>query len=185
MNAEEINARLLALLNQKSVRYGAFTLASGATSDFYVDVRQTALHAEGSYLIASLILDRLHEDSLAVGGMTLGADPLTSATTAVGHLTGRPVHGFIVRKQPKAHGQGHGVEGLENLPEGTPVTVLEDTTTTGGSLLKAIERAQQAGLRVVQTLTVVDRQEGASERLAEEGFQLQALATRAQLEAAR
>lgn len=181
----DAHARLLALLNEKSVRYGTFTLASGKVSDFYADVRQTALHSEGSHLIASLILEVLDPTVEAVGGMTMGADPLTSATTAIGYATGRPVHGFIVRKQPKEHGLGHGVEGMENLPPGTPVAMLEDTTTTGGSLLKAIRRAQEAELNVVQLITVVDREEGARELLAAEGFALLALATRTQLAAAR
>lgn len=175
--------RLLALLREKSVRFGTFTLASGKQSDFYVDVRQTALNSEGSWRIGKQILGRLKPEVEAVGGMTLGADPLTSATTALAFESGRTVHGFIIRKEAKGHGTGKTVEGMGNFPAGTPVCVLEDTTTTGGSLLRAIERAEEAGLKVVQTLTVVDREEGAKERLAEAGYTLEALATRTQLEA--
>ncbi|TNE92226.1 MAG: orotate phosphoribosyltransferase [Deltaproteobacteria bacterium] len=178
----DAHTELLALLREKSVKYGTFTLASGKTSDFYVDARQTTLHARGSALVAQLVLERLADGVVGVGGLTMGADPVASSAAALsGHL-GRPVHGFLIRKEPKGHGVGAYVVGLGNLPEGSKVCIVEDTTTTGGSLLKAVDRAREAGLDVVQTLTVVDRQEGASERLAEHGFTLEALATRAQLE---
>jgi len=177
-----LHDRLVALLREKSVKHGTFTLASGSTSDFYVDARQTTLHGEGSWLVARLLLERLRDDVVGVGGLTLGADPIACATAAVAHTEGRALHAFLIRKQAKGHGTGRFVEGLANLPEGSPVAVVEDTTTTGGSLLTAIERARDAGLRVVQALTVVERQEGAVERLAEAGLDLQALVTRAELE---
>ncbi len=177
--------RLLAVLQERSVRFGEFTLASGRTSDFYVDGRQTTLNAEGAALSAKLILDQLAPGVEGVGGLSVGADPIAGAVAAVSALQGRPVHGFIVRKQAKKHGTGNRVEGRVNLPDGSRVCVVEDTTTTGGSLLDAAARCVAEGLQVVQTLTIVDREEGAAAALADAGYTLEALFTRSQLEAAR
>lgn len=178
--SEEKN-RLLALLRDRSVRRGDFVLASGRKSDLYVDVRQTSLHAEGGLRIGQLLAARLRSDVVAVGGMTLGADPLVTATSVVSALNGRPLHAFIIRKEAKEHGAKDLVVGRSNLNAGDKVAIVEDTTTTGGSLLKAVERARDLGLDVVQCITVVDRDEGARELLAEHGLVLEALVTRAEL----
>lgn len=178
---DDLHRELLAILRERSVRRGQFTLASGRSSDLYVDVRQTALHARGSWLIGRLILARLHPDAIAVGGMTLGADPIAAAAATLSTTLDRPVHGFIIRKQPKGHGAGGYLVGDSNLGEGAKVCMVEDTTTTGGSLLTAIQRAQDAGLEVVQVVTVVDREEGAADRLRDAGFDLEALVTRTHL----
>lgn len=159
------------------------TLASGRESDFYVDARQTTLNAEGSFLIGSLIHEALLPGVVGVGGLTMGADPIASAVSTISVVRGRPVHAFIVRKEPKGHGLQRWVEGRANLPDGSEVAIVEDTTTTGGSLLKAVDRAESEGLRVVQCFTVVDREEGAAEALAERGFTLHTLVRRAELEA--
>lgn len=176
-----LHGRLVALLREKSVKTGQFRLASGKSSDFYVDARQTTLHAEGSWLVARLLLERLRPEVQAVGGMTLGADPIACATSALSFEAGRPIHAFLIRKEPKGHGTASQVEGTGNLPRGTPVAIVEDTTTTGGSLIRAARIAEEAGLRVVQCLTVVDRQEGAAEAVAQAGWQLEALTTRTEL----
>ena len=173
--------RLVELLRALSVRTGTFTLASGKTSDFYVDARQTTLHAEGSLLVGRLMLQQLRPEVVGIGGLTMGADPVACSTATVSAFEGRPVHAFLIRKQAKGHGTGQYCEGLANIPAGSAVAIVEDTTTTGGSLLLACERAEAAGLRVVQCLTVVDRQEGAAERIAEAGWTLEALTTRADL----
>lgn len=178
---EDLHTRLIALLNEKSVRRGRFTLASGRVSDLYVDARQTTLHAEGAWLVGRLILDRLQPEIRAVGGMTLGADPIACAVAALSMDRGRPVHAFLIRKEPKGHGTASQVEGMANLPAGTPVAVVEDTTTTGGSLLRAVRLAEEVGLRVVQCITVVDREEGAAEAVAAAGYVLEALTTRSEL----
>lgn len=171
--------RLIELLLELSVKRGDFTLNSGKKSDLYVDVRQTSLHAEGSGLIATLLLSKLHPDVRAVGGLTLGADPLVSCVAMMSHLVGgAPRHAFIVRKEAKKHGTGQQIEGLKNVPPGTQVAILEDTTTTGASLLLAVEAARSAGLIVAQCLTVVDREEGASDVLRREGLELEALVLR-------
>ena len=103
---DELHSQLVDLLRERSVRRGTFTLASGKTSDLYVDVRQTALHARGSWLIGRLVLARLHPDAVGVGGMTLGADPIAASAATLSTTLDRPVHGFIIRKEQKGHGAG-------------------------------------------------------------------------------
>lgn len=182
---EERRQRLIALLRALSYQRRRVVLASGRESDFYVDGKQTTLHAEGSFLVGSLVEDRIAASGLGaqgVGGLTLGADPIATAASVVSFLRGRPVHAFLVRKEPKAHGTSRWVEGRGNLPGGTPVCIVEDTATTGGSTLKAIERAVDDGLRVVQVITIVDREEGARENLAAAGYALEALVLRTEIE---
>ena len=145
----EIKRRLARLLVEKSYREGDFVLASGRRSDYYFDCRVTALHAEGSWLIGTLFNDLLKDvPVVGVGGMTMGADPLVSATTAISHELGRPLNGLLVRKEAKDHGTGQFVEGLGNFKPGDKVAMLEDVVTTGGSLLKACDRVRAAGLDV-------------------------------------
>jgi orotate phosphoribosyltransferase len=175
------HTRLIALLRELSVRRGTFTLASGAVSDLYVDARQTTLHAEGAALVGALIRARLKPEVVGVGGMTLGADPIATAVSVGSWGSDHVVHAFLIRKQPKGHGTARQVEGMASFADGAKVCVVEDTTTTGGSLLKAVEAARAAGLDVVQTITVVDREEGAREALAAQGLSLEALVTREQL----
>lgn len=177
----DARSRLVELLIERSVRRQRVILASGRESDLYVDARQTTLHPEGAALVAELVLARLKPEVLAVGGPVTGADPIAGAVAAVSWLRGRPIQGFMVRKEPKAHGMRQWIEGRGGLPDGAPVCVLEDTTTTGSSLLTAIERVEEEGLRVAQCITVVDRQEGAMERLAGLGYTLEALVTREDL----
>lgn len=174
--------RLVQLLRELSYRRTRVVLASGRESDFYVDGRQTTLNSEGAWLIGNLVHDALEPEVRGVGGMVVGADPIAAAVAAVSFHRGRPVHAFLVRKEPKQHGTGRTVEGRASLPDGTPVCVVEDTTTTGGSLLKAVDRCEAEGLRVVQCLTIVDREEGAREALAERGLRLDVLVRRHELE---
>lgn len=165
------------------MRTGHFELASGAFSDLYIDARQTTLHGAGAALVGRLVLEALRDEVVGVGGPTLGADPVVCSAVALsGSILGRVIHGFLIRKEPKGHGTGRFVEGLSSLPRGSRVCVVEDTTTTGGSLLRGIERARGVGLDVVQCLTVVDRGEGAAARLEAEGLQLQALVHRHELQ---
>jgi orotate phosphoribosyltransferase len=170
--------RLVEILMERSVRHGTFTLASGKESDLYVDARQTTLSPEGALVIADLILERLHPEAVGVGGPVTGADPITGAVALRSWQQGRPIHGFMVRKEPKGHGAGNQVEGRAGLPDGSKVCMIEDTVTTGGSLIKAIRAVEDAGLEVVQVICIVDRCEGAAERFAEAGYTLEALVTR-------
>lgn len=176
--------RLKEILLTKSYRKGTFTLTSGKTSDFYIDGKQTTLHAEGAYLCGKLLFELIKNEAKkidAVGGMTLGADPLVSAVSIVSYLEQAPIPAFIVRKEAKGHGTGNYIEGLKNLPEGGRVALVEDVVTTGGTLLKVIDRVEAAGFVVGLVVTVVDRQEGGAEILAGKGYPLKALFTRESL----
>ncbi len=154
--------RLLELLSELSFQERDVVLSSGKRSNFYVDCKQVSLHGEGSFLIGQLItrvIAELAPRAEAVGGLTLGADPMVSAVSLTSFLAGRPLHAFIVRKEPKGHGTGQWLEGQGNLRPGMPVVILEDVITTGGSTLRAIERARGAELDVIHVVALVDRQE--------------------------
>jgi orotate phosphoribosyltransferase len=176
--------RLKEILLKKSYRKGTFTLTSGRTSDFYVDGKQTTLDAEGAYLCGKLIFDIMQKCPNkigAVGGMTLGADPLVTAVSLVSFLEKDPVPAFIVRKESKQHGTQNFIEGQSNIPQGAYVALLEDVVTTGGTLIKVIERVESQGYKVGVLVTVVDRQEGGVEALAAAGYNLEAIFTKAEL----
>jgi orotate phosphoribosyltransferase len=176
--------RLKEILLEKSYRQGSFTLTSGKISDFYIDGKQTTLSAEGAYLCGKLILEMIlkqAEPIQAVGGMTLGADPLVTAVSLVSFLEKQPIPAFIVRKEAKGHGTGNYIEGLKNMPAGCRVALLEDVVTTGGTLLKVIERVESQGFKVGLVVTVVERQEGGTKTLANAGYPLEAIFTREEL----
>jgi orotate phosphoribosyltransferase len=159
-------SRLLELLRIHAFQRRTVTLSSGKTSDFYIDCKQVTLTAEGHFLVGQLMraaIDRIAPGAEAVGGLTLGADPLVSATSLMSFLAGRPMHGFLVRKEPKGHGTGQWLEGAGRLRPGMQVVVLEDVVTTGASTLRAIERARAAELDVVHVVALVDREEGGRE----------------------
>lgn len=173
--------RLVEILKEKSVKVGTFTLASGKTSNFYVDARQTTLSSEGALVIADILLDRLHPDVVGIGGPVTGAIPIVGSTILRAEQQGRSLSGFMVRKEAKGHGTGNTVEGLGSLPSGSKVCMVEDTVTTAGSLVKAIRFAEAAGLEVVQCIAIVDREEGAQETMTAAGFKLEALTTKTML----
>ncbi len=176
--------RLKQILLEKSYRQGTFTLSSGRQSDFYIDGKQTTLSAEGAYLCGKLLfaMIRSHQEKIdAVGGMTLGADPLVTAVSMVSFLEQAPIPAFIVRKESKKHGTEDYLEGRKNLPAGAIVALVEDVVTSGGTLIKVIDRVEAQGFKVGAVLTVVDRQEGGAEALAAKGVQLEAVFTRAEL----
>jgi orotate phosphoribosyltransferase len=176
-----MRGRLAELLLEKSFLRGEMTLTSGKRSSYYFDCKQTALHPEGAFLLGSLLFERLHGDVEGIGGMTLGADPLVSAVSLVSYHRGRPLPGFIVRKKPKGHGTGEYLEGMANFRAGQNVAVLEDVVTTGGSLLDAVRRARDGGLWVTQIVCILDREEGGSQRAAEEGYRLESVFTATEL----
>jgi orotate phosphoribosyltransferase len=165
---------LVELVREQALRFGDFTLASGKKASFYLDCRKVTLHARGANLIAEGILD-LIEGELpdAIGGMAIGADPITAAVITVAGQRGLSLRGFIVRKESKQHGTGRDVEGP--VQPGDSAIIVEDTVTTGGSSLKAIERAEAAGLKVQGVVAVVDRLEGGAEAFAARGYTLRTL----------
>lgn len=158
--------RLLALLTEQSYQEREVVLSSGKKSNFYIDCKQTSLTAEGHFLIGQLfcsVISRHAPLAECVGGLTLGADPLASATSLCSFLGGHPMHAFLIRKESKGHGTEQYLEGLSNLRAKMPVVILEDVVTTGASTIKAIERARAAELDVVMALAIVDRDEGGRE----------------------
>ncbi len=159
------------------------TLASGRESDFYFDGKQTTLHARGGFLVGKLFYDAIKDVAgvEAVGGITLGADPIATATSIAAHLDGAHLHAFIIRKEPKGHGTGQWLEGRKNLPPGTKVVIVEDVVTTGGSSMKAVRRAEEEGLVVLGIVTLVDREEGGRENIEKEGYWLRSLFTKSEL----
>jgi orotate phosphoribosyltransferase len=155
-------SRLRALLYELSFAERDVVLSSGKRSNFYIDCKQVSLHAEGAFLIGQLmrsVIARVAPGAEAVGGLTLGADPLATAVSMASFLAGQPLHAFVVRKEPKGHGTGQWLEGVSNLRPGMPVVILEDVITTGASTLRAIERTREADLRVVHVVALVDREE--------------------------
>jgi len=159
--------RLLELLRRFAFERKTVTLSSGRTSDFYIDCRRVSLTAEGHFLIGQLLraaIDRVAPEAEAVGGLTLGADPLVSATSLTSFIAGRPLTGFLVRKEAKGHGSGQWLKG-GHLRPGMPAVIVDDVITTGGSTLRAIERARSSDLVVVHALALVDRDEGGREAI--------------------
>jgi len=174
--------RLRALVRERAYERREVTLASGRKSNFYVDGKQVTLDAEGARLMAAIILKGLEGQPVdAIGGPTLGADPIAGAVIALSAETPHPLKGFIVRKQPKAHGKQRQIEGP--LKGGERVVVVEDVVTTGGSILDAVKALEDYGCRVTGIIVLVDRQEGGREALERDGYPVWALMTRQEVEA--
>ena len=166
MPAPTYAQQLLALLARVSFRLGQFRLSSGGTSDYYIDCRTTTLHAEGGRLTGHAILELLEQHSVdaeAVGGLTMGADPIVSnvATASAWRALNNPaaplLHGFLVRKAEKAHGTGRRIEGF--CREGARVVIVDDVCTTGASTINAIEAAREAGMTIAAVVCIVEREE--------------------------
>lgn len=159
--------KLRSIIQTKSLRVGDFTLSSGKKSSYYLDCRLTTMDPQGGLLIARLILETIRQEKIqavAIGGLTLGADPIVAAVSVVSCLEDMPINAFIVRKEAKKHGMQRFIEGFEGKP-GDPVIVVDDVCTSGESILTAADRAEQAGYRVVAAFCVVDREEGGSETI--------------------
>jgi orotate phosphoribosyltransferase len=169
-------AALMELVRKLALQLGDFTLASGKKSKYYLDCRKVTLDSAGANLIADGMLELMGAELPdAVGGMAIGADPITAAIITVAGQRGKPLRGFIVRKEAKQHGTGRDVEGPVN--SGDCVIVVEDVVTTGGSSLAAIEKAEAFGLKVIGVMAIIDRLEGGRETLAARGYSLQTLLT--------
>jgi len=177
--------RLLQLLKEKAYRKGKVILTSGKESDFYIDCRPVTLHPEGAYLVGRLLYERIREFAIpveGVGGPTLGADPIVTAVSLISFMERHPLAAFIIRKEPKKHGRSLWIEGIDNLREGAPVVIVEDVVTTGGSTIRSIDRAEEAGLKVVRVLALVDREEGGRENIRGRGFEMEAIFHRVDFE---
>lgn len=169
-------AALIHLVREKALRFGDFTLASGKQASYYLDCRQVTLDADGARLIAAGMWEQLGDPlPQAVGGMAIGADPITGAILATAGAAGKPLRGVIVRKEAKQHGTGRTVEGP--VAPGEEIMILEDVVTTGGSALRAIEQCEQFGLRIRGVLAIIDRLEGGREAFESHGHSLTTLLT--------
>lgn len=167
----EKKARLAELVKELAVVHGKVTLSSGKEANYYVDLRRATLHHEASRLIGALLRELTADwDFAAVGGLTLGADPVA---TSIMHADGRDIDAFVVRKEAKKHGMQRRIEGTD--VEGKKVLVVEDTTTTGNSPLTAVAALREAGAEVVGVATVVDRDTGAGDVIAAEGLEYRSL----------
>lgn len=186
MNVRQINhrtdarrERLKEIIKEKSyITEGNFTLASGATSYFFFDMKPTLLSPEGATLAAEMILDNIRDDRItAVGGLVIGACPIASAVCVRSHERGAPVNAFYVRKEPKKRGTQKMIEGASLCP-GDRVAVVEDVTTSGASALQAVEEVKALGCEVVKIISIVDREQGARENFASKGMVFESIFSR-------
>ena len=175
--------KLLALLVEKSFKYSkepVFKLASGKMSNFYIDCRKTTHNPEGKYLIGNIVFEMVKDlEVKAVGGLTMGADPIACALSLVAFLNKRNIASFSIRKEKKEHGLKKLVEG--DIESGDSVVIVEDVITTGASTIKAIEAAQNYGLKVLKVIALVDRQEGGRDQICKHVADVSSLCTKADL----
>ncbi len=174
---EELKAQLLTLLNKEALKRGEFTLSSGKKSSYYLDGRIITLTPEGAYLVANIILELCRDKAVdAIGGPTLGADPIVGAIAAVAHIKKIPLKTFIVRKATKEHGTQRQIEGPE-LVKTSRVILVDDVATTGKALIEAKEALDKAGIISDTAMVIVDRCEGAKENLEKAGLRLESIFT--------
>jgi len=168
---------LVELVRKKALKFGQFTLASGKKATYYLDGKQVTLDSVGARLVAEGLLDLLGQSIMptAVGGMSIGADPITAAVITMSGVRGTPLVGFMVRKEPKGHGTNQYIEGP--VKPGDTAVIVEDVVTTGGSSLQAIERAEAFGLKIVGVLAIIDRMEGGAEAFTQRSYKFSSLLT--------
>lgn len=160
MITESTRQKLLRLIAEQSFRLGDFTLSSGLKSDYYIDCRTTTLHALGAELTGHVFLDLIRSQGWsphAIGGLTMGADPIVTAVSIISSQANTPIHGFLVRKAEKAHGMGQRIEGFRE--KGARVVIVDDVCTTGSSTIQAIQAAREFGFQVVGAACLVEREE--------------------------
>lgn len=176
-NIAELKERLRELLEKEALKRGSFTLSSGKASNYYLDGRIITLTPEGAYLVARIILEMVKALGVdAIGGPTLGADPISGALAALSHIQKTPLKTFIVRKQTKEHGMQRLIEGPQ-LKKGDRVIIVDDVATTGKALIEAKAALDAAGAEVLKAIVIVDRNEGARENLSQAGVALESIFT--------
>jgi len=168
MNLRENTLRLLEVVKEKAVLHGDFTLTSGLKSSYYFDLRLATLDPEGAYLVGKLMLELVSGKVDAIGGLTLGANPIVTAVAFASFLEGKPIPAFIVRTETKERGTQKRIEG--HLTKGGKVAIVDDVATTGGSLFKAIEAVETEGCQVVKVIAILDRHQGGSDELRKRGY---------------
>ncbi len=183
MNKElnQLKFSLLKIIKEKSYEKKDVVLASGKKSDFYIDCRQTTLHPDGAYLIGRIFYEMIKGLGLkidAIGGPTMGADPIATAISIVSHIENNPIPAFIIRKEPKKHGLGLWIEGKKNIKDNAEVVIVEDVVTTGTSSIQAAKRAEDEGFKVKAIFAMVDRLDGGSEAIEKAGYMFKAIFTK-------
>ncbi|NJN75736.1 MAG: orotate phosphoribosyltransferase [Synechococcaceae cyanobacterium RL_1_2] len=178
----DVRDYILDLIVAHAYQEGDFTLSSGAKSSYYINCKKVSLMATGGLGLGRLFLDLLPENTAAVAGLTLGADPLVSAASVVSAYQHQPLPALILRKKPKGHGTKAYIEGPD-LPAGAAITVLEDVVTTGQSALFAVEKLQEAGFVVNEILAIVDREQGGAELYQSQGLNFRPLFTISEVQA--
>jgi len=169
----ELKKRLLALMKKEALKKGKFVLSSGKISNYYLDGRLITLSPEGAYLVAGIILEMIKNNKIdAVGGPTLGADPIVGALACLSYVNRTPLRTFIVRKSPKGHGMQRQIEGPA-LKKKNRVVLVDDVATTGQALIEAKKALDKIGTKAIKAIVIVDREEGAKENLAKEGLFLE------------
>ena len=169
-------ARLIELFRQRALKFGTFTLASGRQASYYLDGKQITLHSEGLRLVSEGLLELLAGiDFQAIGGMSIGADPIIGGVLTAAGARGHDLLGFLVRKEPKGHGTQRYIEGP--VQPGMKVVIVDDVVTTGGSSLTAIDRIEEFGCEVVAVVAIVDRMEGGTANFAARGLAMKSLLT--------
>lgn len=164
-----LRSKLLDLICQEAYREGSFTLSSGQPSNYYINCKPVTLHPQGAVAVGQLILNMLNDNTEAVAGLTLGADPIVSSVSVVSVYKNRPIPALIIRKEAKGHGTQAYIEG-PTLPPGAKVVVLEDVVTTGQSAMKAVTRLKDAGYVVDQVISLIDRKQGGAEFYQSQGL---------------
>ncbi len=171
----KLKEELLKLLNKEALKKGRFILSSGEVSSYYLDGRTITLTPKGAYLVANIILELMKNRNIdAIGGPTLGADPIVGAIAALSHIKKIPLKAFIVRKSAKGHGMQRQIEGPA-LKRGDTAILVDDVATTGKSLVEALSALVKKGVRVIEAIVIVDRGEGAKENLAKAGLKLKSI----------
>ena len=172
--------RLIELVLEKAFKYSeepVFKLVSGRMSNYYFNCKAVTLHPEGMHLIGNIIYGMIKSGEIkGIGGLTLGADPISNAVAYTSFLKGAPVESFVVRKSAKSHGTMQWIEG--NVAKGDRVVIVDDVITTGKSTIEAITRAKEAGLNIMKVIALIDRQEGGRENIAARGYNVEAVVTR-------
>lgn len=174
---EQARSKLLDILKKEAFFKGKFTLSSGKESNFYLDARLVTLSPAGAFLTGRIILDMIKDDHIdAIGGPTLGADPMVGAVASLSYQAENPIPTFIIRKTPKAHGKGQQVEGPV-LKEGSSVVIIDDVATTGKAFIESIEVLQKMNVKIVKAICVIDRCEGAKEAVAKFNVPMESIFT--------
>lgn len=177
----ELKVKLLALMKKEALKKGKFVLSSGKISNYYLDARLITLSPEGAYLVAGIILEMIKNNKIdAVGGPTLGADPIVGALACLSYIQRTAIRTFIVRKSPKGHGMQRQIEGPA-LKKKSRVVLVDDVATTGQALIESKKALDKIGIKAIKAIVIVDRGEGAKVNLAREGLKLESIFSRSEI----